>query len=417
MMFTIKKCLWLLVLLPFSALAQQKEVLSLPDVLQKIDSNNILLRTYGLKAEGYKYSADAATAWMPPMVGLGSFMTPYPFQKIMEARDKGSLMLRLEQEIPNGKKLQAKKRYIQSQGNVENANRAVTLNELKAQAKSQYFNWLVALEKIRIIQQNEKVLEMMKKIEEVRYPYNQSQLSTVYRAEASIEKNRNMLFMPQSEIAKAKAYLNALMNRPGNADLQIDTVYEPRFVAATFYDTASLATQRKDVLRMNESIHAMQLNIEAMKLERKPSFRIQYDHMSPLSSMMPQAFSMMGMVSIPIAPWSKKMYQSEIKSMRSNIQAMEQERAAMLQETQGMLYGMQAEIQTMQQRIQSIEEKVIPALQKTFDASFITYQENKLTLTVVLDNWDALNMMRLDVLDEKQKLYQMIVDYEKELFR
>ncbi|ODT95245.1 MAG: hypothetical protein ABS85_01280 [Sphingobacteriales bacterium SCN 48-20] len=416
-MFTIKKCLWLLVLLPFSALAQQKEVLSLPDVLQKIDSNNILLRTYGLKAEGYKYSADAATAWMPPMVGLGSFMTPYPFQKIMEARDKGSLMLRLEQEIPNGKKLQAKKRYIQSQGNVENANRAVTLNELKAQAKSQYFNWLVALEKIRIIQQNEKVLEMMKKIEEVRYPYNQSQLSTVYRAEASIEKNRNMLFMPQSEIAKAKAYLNALMNRPGNAELQIDTVYEPRFVATAFYDTASLATQRKDVLRMNESIHAMQLNIEAMKLERKPSFRIQYDHMSPLSSMMPQAFSVMGMVSIPIAPWSKKMYQSEIKSMRSNIQAMEQERAAMLQETQGMLYGMQAEIQTMQQRIQSIEEKVIPALQKTFDASFITYQENKLTLTVVLDNWDALNMMRLDVLDEKQKLYQMIVDYEKELFR
>ncbi|MBN8785271.1 MAG: TolC family protein, partial [Terrimonas ferruginea] len=361
MMFTIKKCLWLLVLLPFSALAQQKEVLSLPDVLQKIDSNNILLRTYGLKAEGYKYSADAATAWMPPMVGLGSFMTPYPFQKIMEARDKGSLMLRLEQEIPNGKKLQAKKRYIQSQGNVENANRAVTLNELKAQAKSQYFNWLVALEKIRIIQQNEKVLEMMKKIEEVRYPYNQSQLSTVYRAEASIEKNRNMLFMPQSEIAKAKAYLNALMNRPGNAELQIDTVYEPRFVATAFYDTASLATQRKDVLRMNESIHAMQLNIEAMKLERKPSFRIQYDHMSPLSSMMPQAFSVMGMVSIPIAPWSKKMYQSEIKSMRSNIQAMEQERAAMLQETQGMLYGMQAEIQTMQQRIQSIEEKVIPA--------------------------------------------------------
>lgn len=416
-MFTIKKCLWLLVLLPFSALAQQKEVLSLPDVLQKIDSNNILLRTYGLKAEGYKYSADAATAWMPPMVGLGSFMTPYPFQKIMEARDKGSLMLRLEQEIPNGKKLQAKKRYIQSQGNVENANRAVTLNELKAQAKSQYFNWLVALEKIRIIQQNEKVLEMMKKIEEVRYPYNQSQLSTVYRAEASIEKNRNMLFMPQSEIAKAKAYLNALMNRPGNAELQIDTVYEPRFAAAAVYDTASLATQRKDVLRMNESIHAMQLNIEAMKLERKPSFRIQYDHMSPLSSMMPQAFSVMGMVSIPIAPWSKKMYQSEIKSMRSNIQAMEQERAAMLQETQGMLYGMQAEIQTMQQRIQSIEEKVIPALQKTFDASFITYQENKLTLTVVLDNWDALNMMRLDVLDEKQKLYQMIVDYEKELFR
>lgn len=416
-MFSIKKYSWLLLLLPFSALAQQKEVLSLSEIIQKIDSNNILLKTYGLKAEGYQYSADAATAWMPPMVGVGTYMTPYPLQKTMDGSDKGSVMLRLEQEIPNGKKLQAKKNYIQSQGTIENANRAVTLNDLKAQAKTQYFNWLIAQDKINIIQQNEKVLEMMKKIEEVRYPYNQSQLSTVYRAEAEIQKNRNMLLMPRGDIAKAKAWLNALMNRPGNADFRIDTTYEPRFVAAAYYDTVSLATQRKDVLRMNESIRSMQLNIEAMKLERKPSFRIQFDHMSPLSSMMPKAYSVMGMVSIPIAPWSKKMYQSEIKSMQSNINAMEQERSAMLQETQGMLYGMQVQIQTMQQRIRSMEEKVIPALQKTFDASFITYQENKLTLTVVLDNWEALNMMQLDVLDEKQKLYQMIIDYEKELFR
>ena len=416
-MFTIKKYSWVLLLLPFSALAQQKEVLSLPEIIQKIDSNNILLKIYGLRAEGYKYSADAATAWMPPMVGVGTYMMPYPFQKMMDGSDKGSVMLRLEQEIPNGKKLHAKKNYIRSQGNIENANRAVTLNDLKVQAKTQYFNWRVALEKINIIQQNEKVLEMMKKIEEVRYPYNQSQLSTVYRAEAQIQKNRNMLLMPQADIATAKAYLNALMNRPGNSDFRIDISYEPRFVASAFYDTASIAAQRKDVLRMNESIHSMQLNIEAMKLERKPTFSIQYDHMSPLSSMMPQAFSIMGMVSIPIAPWSRKMYQSEIKSMQSNINAMEQERSAMLQETQGMLYGMQAQIQTMQQRIRSMEEKVIPALQKTFDASFISYQENKLTLTVVLDNWEALNMMQLDVLDEKQKLYQMIIDYEKELFR
>lgn len=416
-MLNIKRYIWVVLLLPLSALAQEKEVLSLPEIIEKIDSNNVLLKTYGLRAEGYKYSADAATAWMPPMVGVGTYMMPYPFQKTMDGSDKGSVMFRVEQEIPNGKKLQAKKKYIQSQANVENANRAVTLNDLKAQARTQYFNWLIALEKIKVIQQNEKVLEMMKKIEEVRYPYNQSQLSTVYRAEAEIQKNKNMLLMPQGDIAQAKAYLNALMNRPGNTDFRIDTTYEPHFVAAGFYDTASLATQRKDVLRMNESIRSMQLNIEAMKLERKPTFSIQFDHMSPLSSMMPKAFSVMGMMSIPIAPWSKKMYQSEVKAMQSNIEAMESEKSAMLQETQGMLYGMQAQIQTMQQRIRSMEEKVIPALQKTFDASFITYQENKLTLTVVLDNWEALNMMQLDVLDEKQKLFQMIVDYEKELFR
>jgi len=98
-------------LLPVIGFAQQKEVISLAQIIQKIDSNNILLQSYSLKAEGYKYSADAATAWMPPMVGVGTFMTPYPLQKIMDDRDKGSLMLRLEQEIPNRSKLQAKKAY------------------------------------------------------------------------------------------------------------------------------------------------------------------------------------------------------------------------------------------------------------------------------------------------------------------
>lgn len=404
-------------LLPVIGFAQQKEVISLAEIIQKIDSNNILLQSYSLKAEGYKYSADAATAWMPPMVGVGTFMTPYPLQKIMDDRDKGSLMLRLEQEIPNRSKLQARKAYIQSQGNIENATRDITLNDFKAQAKRQYFTWLVALQKLKVIEKNERILITMKKIEEVRYPYNQSQLSTVYRAEAEIQRNRNMLLMPEGDIAKAKAYLNALMNRPGNQDFMIDTTYEPGFIPASFYDTAGLSTQRKDVLRMNESIRSMQLNIEAMKLDRKPTFKIQFDHMSPLSSMMPQAYSVMGMVSIPIAPWSKKMYTSEIKSMQYNINAMEKERAAMLQETQGMLYGMQAQIQTMQKRIRSIEEKVIPALEKTFDASYLTYQENKLSLTVLIQNWEALNMMQLDLLDEKQNLYQMIVDYEKELYK
>lgn len=417
MMCNIKKYLLLILLFPFVGIAQQKPVLRLQEIIDKIDSNNILLKTYILKADAYKYSADAATAWMPPMIGVGTFMTPYPFQKIMDSRDNGSIMIRMEQEIPNMKKLQAQKNYILSQVNIETANRAITLNELKALAKTQYFNWHFALKKINIIQQNEKVLETMKKIEEVRYPYNQSQLNTVYRAEAEIQKNRNMIPEEEGEIAKSKALLNALMNRPGNTDFTIDTSYHPGIEINTIYDTASLANQRMDVMKMEEQIESMQLNIKAMKFEKKPTFSLQFDHMSPLSSMMPQAFSVMGMVSIPIAPWSKKMYQSEIKSMQLNIEAMEQQRTSMLQETQGMLYGMQSQIKSMKQQIINMEEKVIPALQKTYDASFISYQENKLSLSTVLDDWEALNMIQLEVMDQKQKLYQMIVDYEKEIFK
>lgn len=412
-----KYALWLLVLLPVQLIAQQVPVLTLDSILQRIDRNNVLLQSYELKAQSYKYSADASTAWMPPMVGVGTFMTPYPGQMIMEPRDKGSLMLQIEQDIPNKSKLNARKRYIESQGNIERATRDITLNDFKAQAKRLYFNWLIAKQRMKVLQENEKIMVTMKKIEEVRYPYNQSQLGSVYKADAKIEENRNMARMQEGIIAKARAWLNSLMNVQGNEIFEVDSTYLPEFIPAGSYDTASLSVIRKDVLKMNESIRSMQLNIASMKSQKKPDFRIRFDHMYPLDAMMPNAYNIMGMINIPIAPWSSKMYKSEIKAMQFNIQGMEKEKSAMLQETQGMLYGMQYEIQSMQARIRGMEEKIIPTLQKTLDANFITYQENKMQLTQIIDAWEALVMMQMNVLDEKLKLYEMIVDYEKELYR
>ena len=168
---------------------------------------------------------------------------------------------------------------------------------------------------------------------------------------------------------------------------------------------------------MDYSIQSMELNIEAMKKQSRPDFKLRFDHMSPLTKAMPKAFSIMGMVSIPIAPWSSKMYKSEVKGMEYEVQAMAKEKAAMLQETQGMLYGMQFEIQSMQKRIDAMEHKIIPTLQKTLDVNFLSYRENKMELPVVIDAWEALTMMQTNILDEKLKLYLMIADYEKELYR
>ncbi|MDF2191654.1 TolC family protein [Paraflavitalea sp. CAU 1676] len=407
----------LVVVMPVTVLAQQPPVWTLDTILQRIDRNNVLLQSYELKASSYQYSADAATAWMAPMVGVGTFMTPYPGQMIMDARDKGSLMLQIEQDIPNTAKLNAKKRYIASQANAERATRDITLNDFRAQAKRLYYTWLISRQRIRVLEENERIMVMMKKIEELRYPYNQSQLSNVYKADAKIEENRNMIRMQEGTIAKARAWLNSLMNAPGNQLFEPDTTIVPAFVPAAVHDTATLAALRRDVFKMNENIRSMQLNIESMKKEKLPDFRVRFDHMYPLDGMMPNAFSIMGMISIPIVPWASKMYKSKIKAMQYNIQGMEKERSAMLQETQGMLYGMQYEIRSMQQRLTAMEQKVIPSLQKTMDALFLSYQENKTALPPVIDAWEALTMMQLNVQDEKQKLYEMIVDYEKELYR
>ena len=410
-------------IMPFSVLillcpplwAQQQT--SIDTVLKRIENNNLSLQRYGLKAESYKYKARAATAWMAPMVGLGTFMTPYPGTEIMDERDKGALMFQLEQDIPNPGKLKAQQRFIASQANAERTAGMISLNLLKAQAKSLYYTSIVAEQRIKVLVTNDRIMQMMKKIEEIRYPYNQSKLSGVFRAKARIEENQNMIRMQQGEIARAKAVLNALMNVPANSPLDIDTAFVPAFKAEAILDTALLASRRQDIIQMDQNINTMRLGIKAMNAQNKPDFRVRFDHMSPLNKMMPKAYSIMGMISIPIVPWASKMYKSEAKAMNYEVQSMEKEKEGMLQESQGMLYGMQYQILSMQKRISAMEETIVPALRRTMDADFASYQENKLSLPEVISSWEALTMMQTDVLDEKMKLYQMIVDYEKELYR
>ncbi len=413
--FIIKRILWVLAVLPLPLLAQET-VVTLDSVLKRIENNNTLLQTYALRAESFTHKAEAGMAWMAPMVGFGTYMTPYPGQH-PRASDQGALMLQLEQDIPNPWKLKAQKRFVESQGPIELSAREITLNEMKAKAKILYYTLIVAGARIRVLLENDRILQMVKKIEQIRYPYNQSQLSGVFRADAGIGENQNMISMQEGETARAKAELNSMMNLPPDQELKIDTAYVPRFIAELFPDTLLLAGRRKDIARVEQNIHSMKLGIDAMRLEAKPDFQIRLDHMTPLGNMMPNAYSIMGMISIPIAPWSSGKYKSGIKAMDFEIQAMQKERSAMLLESQGTLVGMNHEIRSMEKRITALEETIIPALKRTMDADLINYQENKLALPEMIRSWEALTMMQIDVLDEKMKLYKMIAGYEKELYQ
>ena len=73
-----------------------------------------MLQEYDHKAKAlHEYSA-GARSWMAPMIGAGTFMTPYPNQMVMEEGDKGAWMFSVEQEIPNPAKLTANQNYLES---------------------------------------------------------------------------------------------------------------------------------------------------------------------------------------------------------------------------------------------------------------------------------------------------------------
>ncbi len=207
------------------------------------------------------------------------------------------------------------------------------------------------------------------------------------------------------------------MNRPATAELKLDTDISITFKPLALLDSSYLSETRSDIRHMEHNIFSMRANIRQMQQQAKPDFRLRFDHMSNYSAMMPKQFTVMGMLSIPIAPWSSKMYKSEIKSMNFEIDAMREQKAGMLTELLAMSKSMEVELSAMQQQLDRYEKKILPVLKKSLDVSMLSYQENKMDLTMVIDSWEALNMSQMNYLEAMQRYYKMIAEYEKSIER
>jgi len=391
------------------------QVIRLDSVLQLIDKQNPMLQEYDNKVKALNTYAEGAKSQMAPMIGAGTFMTPYPNQMLMEEGDKGAWMFSVEQEIINPSKLNANRRYLSSKASVETQNRAAQFNQLRSEAKTMYYQWLVAEEKLKILKENERIMELMLKLARIRYPYNQGSLGNIYKAEGRLSEVENMIQMTNGSIEESSFRLKSLMNLPVGANIMVDTAtkitYEPNQI---IYDTAALSTQRSDIKQIDKTIEVMRLNQQLQRFQSRPDFKIRFDHMQPIGNM-PTQFTAMAMVSIPIAPWSSKMYKSEVRGMQYDIEAMKKGREAILVETRGMLAGMASQLARMKQQLENYDTKIIPALRKNYQTLMLAYEENREQLPIVIDAWEALNMAQMDYIEKNQEYFNMIVSYEKEL--
>jgi outer membrane protein, heavy metal efflux system len=415
-MLNIKKIV-LILLLMSSQLAFGQVAMSLEQIFEEIKSKNLGLKAYASRIQSKDAKVEGASAWMAPMVGVGTFMTPYPFQGMAGENDRGALMITAEQDIPNPAKVKAKREFLEIQSKGDVYAQSGLFNQFKARARQLYFGLLIDYRKIKYQGENLRIMETMKKLAEIRYPFNQGGLNQVFKAEGRAFESENMILMTESNIKSKKLELNTLMNRSVDMDLQIDTSFKVNFTPKADLDTAYFASSRSDILNMQHDINVMKKNIMQMKQEAKPDFRLRFDHMSNYSAMMPRQFTVMGMLSIPIVPWSSKMYKSEVKSMNFEQESMRQQKAAMLTDMVGMSRRMENELVLMQKQLANYEQKIVPSLQKYLKVSILTYQENKSDLNTVIDAWESLNMAQMNYLDQLEKYYQMIVDYEKNIER
>ncbi len=389
--------------------------MSLDSVLSVIEKQNPMLNTYRHRSQAMNAYVAGSKSLMAPEVGGGLWMFPYQKQNYEHQADTRQVMISVSQTFTNPAKLKASQQYLSSRAGIEQANERIFYNGLKAQAKLAYYKWYVFEQKQKQLQESEEILNLIIRVGRVRYPYNQEKLSNIYKAEGRLHEVKNMQLMNENEIQKQQIILKQLMNASQSINFAIDTATIAREFQLVTIDTILLTQNRSDLHQLDRTIKSIRLNQQIEKAQSRPDFNLNFSHMISMGQGMPNQFMLLGMVTIPIAPWSSKMYKANAKAMDYEIESMKAERLAIMNEVQGMTMGMISEIKTLQRQIANYEQRIIPVLKKSYETLMLAYEENKEELPMVIDGWETLNMTHLQYLDTKLKYYEMIVSYEREI--
>ena len=395
--------------------AQDTLRLSLEEIINKVETEYPLVLQYDSRIKSLQSKVEGSKSWMPPTFSFGLNSFPYQLEMIKSKDDPmnwAALMFSAEQMIPNSAKLRAKGGYYSSLKEVQKNNAEWTKNILRSQVRILYYQRLVAEQKIELIGESGELLHLFITISESRYTYNQADLSTIFKAKAKLQELKNMETMAKAEVTESNIGLNTLMNQPTDTPILIDTI-----VVLKNYDSILLvqdtsSVQRSDITSMTSSIKSMELNRAWMATGSKPDFGVRASHMTMLG--MPDQFTIMGMITIPIVPWSSKMYKTEVQSMTYQIQAMNLEKENMKLMAARMINDRLAMLKYERQQFDNYQKDIIPLYKKSMEANLLAYKQNTGNFFVLLDAWDMLFMKQLEQLNKLKLLLRLQTEYEYE---
>jgi outer membrane protein, heavy metal efflux system len=269
----MKQKLFIIVALLFALSVQSQERLRLDDVFSAISNNHPELKSYDAQIRSLDEAAKGAKNWEAPLLSSGLFMTPYNpamWKKGMNGeRGMGQYMISAEQMFPNKKMQNAEQKYMQSMSSVEKEKKSATLNELYAQAKKNYYQWIVIEKKLKVLSQDEKILDVMIKDAELRYKNNLGKISAYYKAKASLGNIETMRVMLQNEAVQRENILNTLMNRDKTVSFEIDTNYVIKDYSSVQIDSTAFINSRSDIKAIEREIQiaGLQQDVERAKLK------------------------------------------------------------------------------------------------------------------------------------------------------
>lgn len=392
-------------------------LMRLEDVLIRVEKAFPSLKSFEMRRQALEQQATAATAIMAPMfnVSTSSFAYRSMMWKEESPMNQAGIMLSLSQSVPNPAALKARKNYYKSLTEVEFNKQQWTKNILLTQAKLLYSQHVNAERKMAILNESEQLLRVILKVAEQKYEYNQAPLSLIYKAKSKLGDIQNMREMQTSVIRSLEIGLNTLMNLPVATPFAADTsrllekLLNPQFIV----EDSNAFSGRSDIQVMSSSINSMRKDQMIKAAMRKPDFNIGLSHNQMLG--MPNSWTIMAGISLPIVPWTSKGWKAEIKMADFEIAAMEKEKESMQLMAKQMIAEKRSMIFLENRQLNNYKNIIIPELRKNVETALLQYQQTSENLFVLLDAWEMLLMKKMEQEEKILTIMQLIAEYEFEM--
>ena len=403
----------------FCAGKTNAQVLTIDSILNAIEKDNPEFKMYDAQINAYNAYAKGAKSLDPPQVGAGFFMTPYNTQMwkpdaMTNNEGMGSFMISAQQMFMNPKKLNANSDYMKSMSGVEYEMKNATRNEMFSMAKMSYFEWMIEKKKLKVLNQSDALLNYLIKSTELRYNYGMDKLNAYYKAKGMLGDIQTMKVMTEQEIKQKMIEINTLMNRDKNFVFDIDSLYLIKDYETAVTDTSLIRFNRSDVKVISQNINVLRSKQLYERSKRLPDFGVKYDHMLAFGTQ-PQQFSLMAMVTIPIAPWSSKMYTSTVEGLKYDMDALKNQQQSLMNQVNGNVENLKVQIKSKKQQVGIYENVIIPSMKKNYETTLLAYEQNTEELFMVLDAWQNLKLMQLSYFDQLMELVTLQTKYENQL--
>ena len=335
----------------------------------------------------------------PPYPGAGLGVEP-----------TSNVGIQVAQEFPFPGKRALKGGMAQKQADSQAQSvRALEL-DIIAQLKEAFYDLCFTYESLDLIREKQGLLQQLAKAAEIRYSTGEGIQQDIIRSSTEISILENRTIALEQKKLTLGAQINALVNRPPDADLSRPEPMSDLTALDSFESVQSRALEISPLLGAQRSlIDNQQLNVQLAQKAYYPDFDVMggYYNQGVLKPM----WEFKAQVNIPLYFWKKQ--RSGLEEAVALLAGAQREYRSREQTLSSSLRARYLAAQTAQRLMDLYSRQIVPSTQLALESSLASYQTGKLDFLSVLTNFNTILDYQLAYHEQRAEYFKAVSRLEE----